>query len=230
MGIKVIGCIATFLMAGAGVATFSIGMGTQPEGIVEELSTVIIKPEEAIDFDEIGELAPTSPPLTEPDPVPISPPEPSPAAILVEESEKEATELSTPTEYWAKYAGVCPEDQPKDSIFWEQSRYLAFARHADYQWPTFQHYVNTYWNFYMLHGYTGTLRVSTFANLGYENNMANQAVGLWIDYENMTIYQASMNPTNPWTNIPQPFWDRVTTEANAYLKQLDARYHAECSV
>lgn len=140
--------------------------------------------------------------------------------------------VRTSNEYWAKYAGVCPDAQPKDSTFWEQERYLAFARHADHKWPTPIYYVDVYWGWHMQDAsYTGKRGVANFSSLGFDNHYANSHVGLWIDYDTMTIYWDKMSKDGQFTpTTPLPYWETAAQEANAYLKQLDASYHAHCGV
>lgn len=231
---KIAGCVATLLMVGAGVSAPIIS--NMVESV--EPSPVVLNPEQVI----------TPDPVIEETPKPVEPvtPEPTPQPLTnTEETPKErptppasnspewsdASGVTSPNDYWVKYAGLCPSQQPQDSIFWSQSRYLAFARHGDYPWPTYQHFVNTYWNFHVLYGYNDdALSISSFANMGYGDDQANRAVGLWIDYATMSIYADSLYHAEPWTSSTKPLWTEVAVEANAYLKQLDASYRAQCDV
>lgn len=240
---KIVGCIAVLLMVGTGVSApiivNSLSQATdeggtppieEPLNVEEETSIVgnesVPRVESTSQPTESSKVQPTV--TFTPAPVEstvVSPP----ASNSPEWSDPSG--VTSPNEYWVKYAGLCPEDQPKDSIFWPQSRYLAFARHGEHPWPTYQHYVATYWNFHMLYGYNDDeLSISSFANMGYGDDQANRAVGLWIDYATMSVYADSLYRAEPWTNSTRAYWDEVAEEATDYLRHLDGAYHIECGV
>lgn len=244
---KIVGRVVALLMVGTGVSAPIIVNNLNPatdegdtpsieESLNVEEETSIVGNDPALRVEstsqpkESSKEQPTLTPVVTftPDPIESTTVLP-PASNSAEWSDPSG--VASPTEYWAKYAGLCPNQQPKDSIFWSQSRYLAFARHGEHPWPTYQHYVATYWNFHMLYGYNNDeLSISSFANMGYGDDQANRAVGLWINYATMSIYADSLYRAEPWTNSTRAYWDEVAEEATDYLRHLDGAYHVECGV
>lgn len=220
--IKTIGYIATLFVASAGVAVpFLAASEPEPETIIYEA------PEEPQVEEELE--APVEEPVETP--VENSVEEKSEIPIILPAEEPVVQEkFDTPYYYIEAYAGVCPNDQPRGSILWDQQRYLAFTRNNEHPWPGHIYYTDVYWHFYKLGWYTdGDVGIASFANMGLPDNEANRSYGLRIDYPAFKIYWGKMYKEDWFTaTVVPPEWGQMANEANTYLHQLDAAFNAQC--
>lgn len=239
--IKIVGWVASLLVAGASIATpliINLNSEENPSPIEPiEVVDLGIEPEVAtVEMEETP--ASTETPAEQPTEIPTVTFTPAPATPTPERDYhaesvwSDITGLTSTDDYIRRYAGTCPSEQPRESIFWDMQRFLAFAEHYNHKWPTPIYYADVYWSWHMIDpSYSGKLGIANFASLGFDNHYANSQIGLWIDYDTMTIYWDKMYKGGQFTpTTPLDYWDTVAQETTTYLRDLNARYNAQCGV
>lgn len=226
---KTIGYIATILVAGVGVsAPFWATTPPEPETIIYQAPEEP-EPEEPEPKEEPVVEEPVVERPVEVAPAPSAPVE-TPVTTLPPAEPPATTVFHSAYDYITYNAGLCPNDQTHDKIFWDQQRYLAFARNNEHPWPGHIYYTDVYWHFYKLNWYTdGDVGIASFQNMGLEDNQANWAYGLRMNYPTLTIYWGKMSEYDKFeAKVIPPEWERIANEANTHLHELDARFNLQC--
>lgn len=140
--------------------------------------------------------------------------------------------IHTMNEYEDKYAGLCPSEQPRESVFWEHARFSA-ALGLDSPWPSPEYYTEIYWREYHVNPTDKVEHVSNFANLGLAQTEKNRSAGIFLDWSTWSFYwDATWQDNRPYTLHISPDypaeWDEIATRMTAYLRQLEARYNILC--
>lgn len=151
---------------------------------------------------------------------------------LEEVEEADRTNVHTAPQYIAKYAGLCPSQQPQKSAFWEHMRFPA-ALGLDSPYPSPEHFVEACWREAHVSLQTGVEHISNFANLGLADNGANRSAGIFLDWDTATFFwDATWQDNRPYTLHISPTypaeWDEIATRMTAYYRELENKYHMLC--
>lgn len=148
-----------------------------------------------------------------------------PDAILQEE---DMNRITTAWEYVVNYAGTCPSAQPDDSVFKNDWKHrAAIGLWSDY--PTPEHFVETYWNQYKKGQQFATEEVmATFPML---NLTGADDIGFYVNWSTFDVYYDSVWPERrprAVTATERAQADEMAIRMKNYLHYIDNLYHTRC--
>lgn len=218
-----------------GFCLICVGLGTVTHAVQEEWApadsgSVIIEEEDVVSVEPLPdttepESAPTPEPVTSPTTTPETTPSPeiTSSSIYINDGYETTPGVISLEDYVHYYAGLCPSEQPQNHRAWEHERFVT-ALGVWSQWLSYQHYIETYWSDWHYSPSSDVRAISSFTNMGFEDNGANRHSIVYIDWSTWTVFWESSNDSPSYSAS----WDATVAEMQSYLNELESRYRQLC--
>lgn len=200
----------------------------------EELMPTTAEPEEPLPVEPVAD-APEAPATAEPESsatTPTSSQPIDPESIYIKDSYATVPDLISLEDYVHGYAGLCPSEQPKNHRAWEHERFVT-ALGVWSQWPTPEHYVETYWSEWHISPRNDIQDISSFANMNLANTQLNHRATVYIDWSRWAVFwDATWPDERPYlekVSATYPAeWDTTVVSMQSYLRKLESQYRQLC--